>query len=140
MVPMDAIWLDLVKTELLPTTSWLPTHPPPSHLVGVLLVLAAPVKNYLKWLEIQLAIHPRVGEQIDYKQLYDRGKFHLSISFPSRVIVLQIIKIGISKYLQLCVEGGKSQIRSQIFFSEVSNILWCIINEPVNLACVYTVF
>ena len=30
--------------------------PPPSHPVGVLLVLAMPVKNYLKWWEIQLAI------------------------------------------------------------------------------------
>ena len=25
MAPMDAIWLVLVKTELLPATSWLPT-------------------------------------------------------------------------------------------------------------------
>ena len=30
-------------------------HPPPSsHPIGVLVVLAMPVKNYLKWLEIQL--------------------------------------------------------------------------------------
>ena len=29
MAPMDAIWLVLVKTEPLPTTSWLPAHPPP---------------------------------------------------------------------------------------------------------------
>ena len=28
---------------------------------GVLLILATPVKNYLKWREIQLAIHPIVG-------------------------------------------------------------------------------
>ena len=48
MAPMDAIWLVLVKTELLPATSWLPAHPPPSHLVGVLLVLAAPVKKLSK--------------------------------------------------------------------------------------------
>ena len=33
MAPVDAIWLVLVKTELLPATSWLPTHPPPSHPV-----------------------------------------------------------------------------------------------------------
>ena len=26
--------------------------PPPSHPIGVLLVLATPVKNYLKWLQI----------------------------------------------------------------------------------------
>ena len=38
------------------------THPPPpSHPVGVLLVLAMSVNNYLKWWEIQLAIHPIVG-------------------------------------------------------------------------------
>ena len=48
MAPMDAIWLVLVKTELLPATSWLPTHPPPSHPVGVLLVLATPVKKLSK--------------------------------------------------------------------------------------------
>ena len=48
MAPMDAIWLVLVKTEPLPATSWLPTHPPPSHPVGVLLVLATPVKKLSK--------------------------------------------------------------------------------------------
>ena len=31
-------------------------------LVGVLVVLAMPLKNYLKWWEIQLAIHSIVGE------------------------------------------------------------------------------
>ena len=62
---MDAIWLVLVKTEPLPATSWLPTHPPPSHPVGVLVVLATPVKNYLKWREIQLAIQCRV-DTTDY--------------------------------------------------------------------------
>ena len=56
MTPMDAIWLGLVKTWPLPPTSWLPSHP-----AGVLLILATPVKNYLKWWEIQLAIHPIVG-------------------------------------------------------------------------------
>ena len=61
MTPMDAIWLVLVKTQPYPATSWLPACPPPSHPVGVLLVLATPVKNYLKWWEIQLAIHPIVG-------------------------------------------------------------------------------
>ena len=35
--------------------------PPTPHPVGVLLVLAMPVKNYLKWREIQLAIHQIVG-------------------------------------------------------------------------------
>ena len=45
MAPMDAIWLVLVKTEALPATSYLPTHP---HPVGVLLVLAMPVKKLSK--------------------------------------------------------------------------------------------
>ena len=48
MAPMDAIWLVLVKTKLLPATWWLPTHPRPSHPVGVLLVLATPVKKRSK--------------------------------------------------------------------------------------------
>ena len=48
MAPMDAIWLVLVKTEPLPSTLWLPAHPPPSHPVGVLLVLAMPVKKLYK--------------------------------------------------------------------------------------------
>ena len=56
MTPMDAIWLVLMKTWPLPATSWLPSHP-----AGVLLILTTPVKNYLKWWEIQLAIHPIVG-------------------------------------------------------------------------------
>ena len=29
MAPVDAIWLVLVKTKPLPSTSWLPTLPPP---------------------------------------------------------------------------------------------------------------
>ena len=45
MPAMDAIWLVLVKTELLPATLWLPAHP---HPVGVLLVLATPVKKLSK--------------------------------------------------------------------------------------------
>ena len=48
MAPMDAISLVLVKMEPLPATSWLPAHPPPSHPVGVLLVLATPVKKLSK--------------------------------------------------------------------------------------------
>ena len=32
-----------------------------THPVAVLLILATSVKNYLKWREIQLAIHPIVG-------------------------------------------------------------------------------
>ena len=56
MALMVVISLFLVKTYRLPATLWLPTHPPPSHPVGVLVVLATLVKNYLKWWEIQLAI------------------------------------------------------------------------------------
>ena len=38
------------------------THqPPPFHPVGALVILAMPVKNYLKWRVIQLAIHSIVG-------------------------------------------------------------------------------
>ena len=48
MTPMDAIWLVLVKTLPLPATSWLPTHPSSSHPVGVLLILATPVKKLSK--------------------------------------------------------------------------------------------
>ena len=61
MTPVDAIWLFLVKMKLLPTTLWLPALPTPSHPVGVLVVLTTPVKNYLKWQAIQLAIHSTVG-------------------------------------------------------------------------------
>ena len=44
-------------------TLWLPAcpPPPPSHLIGVLLVLATSVKNYLKWQKTQLAIQCTVG-------------------------------------------------------------------------------
>ena len=48
MTPMDVIWLVLVKTWPLPTTSWLPAHPPPSRPAGVLLILATPVKKLSK--------------------------------------------------------------------------------------------
>ena len=48
ITPMDAIWLVLVKTDPLPATSWLSTHPPSSHPVGVLLLLATPVKKLSK--------------------------------------------------------------------------------------------
>ena len=56
------------------------THlPPPSHPVGVLVVLAMSVKtSYLRWQAIQVAIHSAiqvaihsiVGGYIDYKYLY----------------------------------------------------------------------
>ena len=44
-----------------PATSWLPALPPLSHPAGMLVVLTTPVKNYLKWRAIQLAIHSTVG-------------------------------------------------------------------------------
>ena len=59
MAPIDAIWLFSVWKKPLPTTSWLPAHPPP---IRVLVVLAMPVENYLKWWEIHLVIHSIVGE------------------------------------------------------------------------------
>ena len=34
---------------------------------GVLVVLTTPVKNYLKWRAIQLAIHSTVGAWVEYK-------------------------------------------------------------------------
>ena len=58
MTPTDTMWLVLVKTQPLATTSWLPACPLPSHSIGVLLVLAVPVKNYLTWQKTQLAIRP----------------------------------------------------------------------------------
>ena len=39
--------------------------PPPSHPIQVLLVLATPVQNHLKWQEIQLAIHPTASGWTD---------------------------------------------------------------------------
>ena len=41
--------------------------PPPSHPARMLVVLTTPVKNYLKWRAIQLAIHSTVGAQVEYK-------------------------------------------------------------------------
>ena len=36
-------------------------------LAGMLVVLTTPVKNYLKWQAIQLAIHSTVGAWVEYK-------------------------------------------------------------------------
>ena len=35
MTPVDAIWLFLVKTSLLPATSWLPALPPCRNASGI---------------------------------------------------------------------------------------------------------
>ena len=67
-----AVARHFVATRPPPTTSWLPALPPPlrgyppsPHPAGMLVVLTTPVKNYLKWraiqLAIQLAIHSTVG-------------------------------------------------------------------------------
>ena len=61
MTLVDAIWLFLVKTQLFPTTSWLPALPPPSHPAGMLVVLTTPVKKLSKMAAIQLAMHSTVG-------------------------------------------------------------------------------
>ena len=51
----------------LPPSPHPPTLPPPSHPAGMLVVLTTPVKNYLKWRAIQLAIHSTVGAWVEYK-------------------------------------------------------------------------
>ena len=68
MAPMDATWLVLVKTEPLPTFSWL-CPPLPSHPVRVLLVLATPVKKLSKMVGNLSSYSPYtvVGEYIDYE-------------------------------------------------------------------------
>ena len=40
-----------------------------------------------------------------------------SVSLPKLYVILQRVKIGISKYLQLCMKAGFSQIQSQICWS-----------------------
>ena len=63
MTPVDAIWLFLVKTQLLPATSWLPTLPPCRSASGI----DYPSKKLSKMvgysasLVPQLAIHSTVG-------------------------------------------------------------------------------
>ena len=61
MAPMEVIWLFLVKTYPLPTTSWLPTLPPYRNVSGI----GYASKNYLKWQENQLAIQCAV-DTMDY--------------------------------------------------------------------------
>ena len=111
MIPADTFWLFLVKMQPQPSTSWLLTLPPCRSASGIIY----PSKNYLKWRAIQLAIHSIVGAQIKYKQLQNIGEFYASICFHSRDTRLQIITIGNSKYLQLCIEGGFSLIQSHMY-------------------------
>ena len=68
MTPVDAIWL-FFSEDVAVALHFVATRPPttlqPSHPAGMLVVLTTPVKNYLKWraiqLAIQLAIHSTVG-------------------------------------------------------------------------------
>ena len=83
MTPVDAIWL-FSEDIALACNFMAPRPPPPSHHVRVLVVPATPVRNYLKWWAIQLAIYSIVGTQIEYKQLQNCGEFHASICFPSQ--------------------------------------------------------
>ena len=64
MTPVEVISLFLVKMYPMPATSWLPSHP-----IGVLVMLATPVKNYLKWWEIQLTIQCAVDKMNYFEQL-----------------------------------------------------------------------
>ena len=47
-------------------------------------------------------------------------------SVPSRDTMEQIIKFGISNYLQLCVEARFSQIQSQLKYQQCFNLLMCV--------------
>ena len=82
MAPMDAIQAGFSEDVAITYHFVVTRPPPPSHPIGVLLVLAMSVKNYLKWWEIQLAIYPIVGGQIDYKLLQNRGKISCKNLFP----------------------------------------------------------
>ena len=59
MTEIDAIWLFSLLMESLLTTLWLPLSPS-STPIGVLVVLAIPAKNSLKWQTIQLTVHSTV--------------------------------------------------------------------------------
>ena len=57
MVPTEVIWLFLMKIYVAFAHDFVATHLPPTlPPIGVLVVLAIPVKNYLKRWAIQLAI------------------------------------------------------------------------------------
>ena len=57
-----AIGVLVVLATPVKTTSWIPTHTLPSYTIAMLMVLTTVVKNYLKWLAIQLATHSIVGD------------------------------------------------------------------------------
>ena len=63
MTPADAIFA-VFSEDVAFARHFVATHPPtlpPSHPVGVLVVLTTLVKNYLKWRAIQITIHSIVG-------------------------------------------------------------------------------
>ena len=112
MAPTDAIWLFSVLTQPLPTTLWLPTLTlPPCRSASDIGYASKEVSKMVG----KSPIYPRNSWWIDYRQLQNCFKLYASVCFPSQVIIFQIIKIGISKCLQLIVCGRwHSQIRSQI--------------------------
>ena len=70
-----------------------PYHQPPFTPIEVLVVLAMPVKNHLKWWIIQLVIH----SMVDPLTTKNYSVFHATICFPFQDTVLQIIQIDTSK-------------------------------------------
>ena len=102
LAPIDAIWLFSVQTYPLPATSGLPITPT-LHLYRSACGIGVARKNYLKWQAIQLAIHSTAGVYVDRLLIaVDRLLIAIElwqIYFSSRDTTLQIIKIGISKYL-----------------------------------------
>ena len=68
MTPMDAIWLHGFGEDIAFAYHFVATHPPPTlPPCGSATGIGYASKNYLKWQEIQLAIHPIVGGWIDCK-------------------------------------------------------------------------
>ena len=105
IAPTDAIWLFQCKCNLCPSLCGSPP-PPSSTPTRLLVVLAIPLINYLKWWAIQLAIE---RQTIDSYWCTDRQWLASYITavncmqgcFPSQRTIFQIIKIRITKYLFL---------------------------------------
>ena len=58
MAPMHGCHLAVFSLDIAFTHHFMATHlPPSSHPIGVLVVVALPLKNYLEWQAIQLVIH-----------------------------------------------------------------------------------
>ena len=73
-----------------------PHHPPPFTPIEVLVVLAAPVKNYLKWWAIQLVII----RYLVHKWTMNSYRIMTNCMQASVfLLILQIIKTDISGYL-----------------------------------------